>query len=56
MIHEKIANEFGKHYSSIGPNLASSIKNGINRISYYLDQIPSNQHNMMMTFMQLKKK
>ena len=46
----KIANEFGKHYSSIGSNLASSIENGINRASYYLDQIPTNHHNMMMTF------
>ena len=46
----KIANEFGKHYSTIGSNLASSIGKGINRISHYLDQIPTNHHNMMMTF------
>ena len=46
----KIANEFGKHYSSIGPNLACSIGKGIKQISHYLDQIPANQHNMMMTF------
>ena len=42
----KITNEFGKHYSSVGPNLASRIGKGTN----CLDQIPINHHSMMMSF------
>ena len=47
---QKIVNEFGKFHSKIGPNLATSIKGGTKSISHYLDQIPANQHNMMMKY------
>ena len=47
---QKIVNEFGKFYSTIGQNLATKIKGGAKNISHYLDQIPENQHSMVMKF------
>ena len=36
----KIANAFGKFYSTLGSNLAKQIKRGVNNIQHYLKRIP----------------
>ena len=45
----KIANEFGKFYSTLGYNLSTKIKGGMSNISYYLGKIPTNPNSMIMT-------
>ena len=45
---QKIANKFGKFYSTIGPNLANKIKGSAKSIKHYLEQIPVNPHSMVM--------
>ena len=44
----KIANEFGKFYSTLGYNLSTKIKGGTSNISHYLDRIPRNVNSMVM--------
>ena len=44
----KIANAFGKFYSTLGPTLAKQINPGVNVIDYYLGKIPHNINSMVM--------
>ena len=44
----KIANEFGKFYSTLGYNLSTKIKGGTKNISHYLGKIPINSYSMVM--------
>ena len=44
----KIANAFGKFYSTLGSSLAKQIKPVVNMIDYYLGKIPCNVNSMVM--------
>ena len=44
----KIANAFGKFYSTLGSTLAKQINQGVNTIDYYLRKIPQNINSMVM--------
>ena len=44
----KIANAFGKFYSTLESSLAKQINPGVNTIDYYLGKIPRNENSMVM--------
>ena len=44
----KIANVFGKFYSTLGSTLAKQINPGVNMLDYYLGKIPHNINSMVM--------